>query len=64
MGGSWASFVCGFVGGLVVGETALLIVFGLFRYSDADTGEEYSAGSGAQFAARARAQHVHHLLDT
>jgi hypothetical protein len=64
MGVSWASFVHGFIGELVVGETALLVVFGLFRYSDADAGEEYSAGSGTQFAARAHSRHVHHLVDS
>jgi hypothetical protein len=58
---SWESFIFGFLGGLVIGETALLIVLGLFRRR-ADVVEECL--SRPPIAVPSRSHRLRQLLDS
>jgi uncharacterized membrane protein YkvI len=65
MGGisvSWESFICGFLGGLVIGETALLIALALFGRRSADVVEEHLPRR--QVAAQLRSHRLGQLLDS
>ena len=59
---SWASFVSGFLGGLVIGETALLIALALFGRRSADIAEELFPKP--QVAAQSQSHRLRHLLDS